>query len=86
MRLVWTRQVHNDRKEIREHIARDNPVAALKLDELVSENVSRLVAYPQLGRSGRVRGTRELVAHQNSIVIYDIDADFVRLLRILHAR
>lgn len=65
MRLVWTRQAHNDRKEIREHIARDNPVAALKLDELVSENVSRLVAYPQLGRSGRVSGTRELVAHQN---------------------
>lgn len=86
MRLVWTRQAHNDRKEIREHIARDNPVAALKLDELVSENVSRLVAYPQLGRSGRVSGTRELVAHQNSIVIYDIDADFVRVLRILHAR
>ena len=80
MRLVWTRPANADRKEIREYIAQDNPAAALALDELISENASRLVDHPDLGRPGRVAGTRELVAHQNYILIYDTMGDLVRVL------
>lgn len=32
-----------------------------------------------------VTGTRELVAHQNYILIYDMADDLVRVLRVLHA-
>lgn len=85
MRLIWTRPASADRKEIREYIAHDNPTAALALDELISEKASRLVDHPGLGRSGRVAGTRELVAHQNYILIYDTAGDLVRVLRVLHA-
>ncbi|MBY4677654.1 type II toxin-antitoxin system RelE/ParE family toxin [Marinobacterium arenosum] len=85
MRLVWTKPADLDRKEIREYIAQDNPTAALALDELISEKASRLVDHPGLGRPGRVAGTRELIAHQNYILIYDITRDLVRVLRILHA-
>lgn len=85
MRLVWTKPASLDRKEIREYIAQDNPAAALALDELISEKASRLVDHPGLGRPGRVAGTRELVAHQNYILIYDITQDLVRVLRVLHA-
>ncbi len=59
MRLVWTKPASLDRKDIREYIAQDNPAAALALDELISEKVSRLVDHPGLGRPGRVAGTRE---------------------------
>ncbi len=85
MRLVWTRLANADRQKIREYIAQDNPAAALALDELFSEKTKRLVDHPNLGRPGRVAGTRELVAHQNYILIYDTVDDQVRLLRVLHA-
>jgi addiction module RelE/StbE family toxin len=85
MKLVWTRTASSDRKDIREYIAQNNPAAALALDELISEKASRLVDHPGLGRPGRVKGTRELVAHQNYILIYDTVDDLVRILRVLHA-
>ena len=85
MRLVWTRLANADRQKIREYIAQDNPAAALALDELFSEKTKSLVDHPNLGRPGRVAGTRELIAHQNYILVYDTVGDQVRLLRVLHA-
>ena len=85
MKLVWTRPAAADRREIRAYIAQDNPPAALALDELLSERAVRLIDHPQLGRPGRVNGTRELVAHRNYILVYDVAADMVRVLRVLHA-
>lgn len=85
MRLAWTRPAQSDRVEIRAFIAADNPRAALALDELISEKAARLADHPELGRPGRVEGTRELVVHRNYILVYDIAGDLVRILRILHA-
>jgi len=85
VRLFWTPEALADRRAIYHHIETDNPAAALALDELFSEKVSRLVDHPDLGRSGRVAGTRELVAQQNYILIYATTADWVRILRVLHA-
>jgi len=85
VKLVWTRPAASDRREIRAYIAQDNPAAALALDELFSEKASRVVDHPSIGRPGRVAGTRELVAHQNYILVYDVAGDLVRVLRVLHA-
>jgi len=85
VKLVWTRLAAADRREIRAHIAQDNPAAALALDELFEEKAGRLIDHPGLGRRGRVAGTRELVAHHNYILIYDVTGDLVRVLRVLHA-
>ncbi|HJV03416.1 MAG TPA: type II toxin-antitoxin system RelE/ParE family toxin [Burkholderiaceae bacterium] len=84
VRLVWTRTASLDRKEIREYIAQDNPGAALALDEQIESMAGRLIAYPGLGKPGRAAGTRELVAHQHYILVYDIAGDQVRVLRVLH--
>jgi len=84
MRLVWTKQARLDRKDIREHIAQDNPAAALALDALLSEKASHLIDHPKLGRPGRVTDTRELVAHKHYILVYDVTSDLVRILRVLH--
>lgn len=84
MRLAWTRTAAADRREIRAYIARDNPAAALNLDALFARKAARLVDHPGLGRLGRVPGTRELVAHQNYILVYDLAGDTVRILRVLH--
>lgn len=84
MRLTWTRTATADRKAIREYIAQHAPKAAIELDELISNKASLLLTHPELGRIGRVAGTRELVAHKNYILIYDLMDGMVRVLRILH--
>jgi addiction module RelE/StbE family toxin len=85
MELFWTPEAVQDRDKIYDYIEADNPAAALALDTLFSEIASRLVDHPGLGRSGRVAGTRELVAQRNYILVYDLTVDLVRVLRILHA-
>lgn len=85
MELFWTPEAILDREEIYDYIEGHNPVAALALDELFLEKTSRLVDHPGLDRTGRAAGTRELIVHQNYILVYDTASDVVRVLRILHA-
>ncbi len=85
MELFWTPEAAQDRDEIYAYIEADNPAAALALDERLAEKAGRLLDQPGLGRLGRVAGTRELVVHQNYILVYDKAADLVRVLRVLHA-
>lgn len=86
MKLVWTRLARFDRQQIREYIANENPATALAIDELVSEKATRLVDHPEMGRTGRVAGTRELVVHTNYLLVYDLKNDSVRILRLLHSK
>jgi addiction module RelE/StbE family toxin len=84
MELFWTTDAIQDRDEIYDYIEADNPVAALALDELFEEKAGRLVDHPRIGRPGREVGTLEQVAHKNYILVYDVTADLVRILRVLH--
>ena len=68
-----------------DHIAEDNPVAALELDELIERKADQLVENPNLYRAGRKRGTREMVVHPNYIVIYRVQGEVVEILRVKHA-
>ncbi|SFW37034.1 type II toxin-antitoxin system mRNA interferase toxin, RelE/StbE family [Nitrosovibrio sp. Nv17] len=85
MGLFWTPEAIQDRDEIYDYIEADNPAAALALDELFAEKAGRLLDHPDLGRSGRIAGTRELVTHRNYILVYDLTDDLVRVARVLHA-
>jgi toxin ParE1/3/4 len=51
MRVVWTLSAEQDRSDIFEFIARDNPLAAIDIDELFSVAVARLVEHPLIGRA-----------------------------------
>jgi len=85
MKLFWTPEAEQDRDEIYDYIEADNPAAAFDLDELFSEKAALLADNPGMGRPGRLPGTRELVAHRNYILVYDLTGDWVRVLRVLHA-
>lgn len=85
MQLYWTPEAIWDREAIYDYIEADKPTAALALDELFEKKAGHLIDHPGLGRIGRVAGTRELVAHQNYILIYDVTDNLVRILRVLHA-
>jgi addiction module RelE/StbE family toxin len=82
--LVWKPLALNDRERIMDHIAQDNPQAALDLDALIEQKADTLIAHPAVGRVGRKRGTRELVAHHHYIVIYRVQGEIVEILRVKH--
>jgi plasmid stabilization system protein ParE len=54
------------------------------MDELFGQAAARLARFPHLGRLGRVPETRELVAHERYILVYEIDDDTVWILTLLH--
>ena len=72
MKVLWTPQALQDRLDIWEYIATDNPIAASRMDELFSDAAARLADHPNLGRAGRIAGTRELVAHGNYLLVNEI--------------
>lgn len=74
-----------DRERIMDFIARGNPAAALKLDELIEQKVDQLSTQPTLYRMGRKTGTREMVVHPNYLVIYRIHKGWIEILRVKHA-
>ena len=84
MRVVWTLSAEQDRSDIFEFIARDNPLAAIDIDELFSAAVVRLVEHPLIGRAGKIPGTRELILHQSYRLIYEVQAGTIWILALVH--
>lgn len=87
MILVWLPIATEERFEQLDYIAQDNPLAAITQDEEIERQTSLLVEQPEMGRIGRVKGTRELVISQTPfIAVYRVTMEFgrVEILRFLH--
>jgi toxin ParE1/3/4 len=85
MHLEWARPALRDIKEAGDFIASDSPEAAERMAERIKETVEYLLEYPNMGRPGRVAGTRELVVSGTPfIVVYRAAMTTVQILRILH--
>jgi toxin ParE1/3/4 len=70
-----------------EYIAQDKPNAAIEQGDRVVAQVDQLLDHPNLGRPGRVQGTRELVIGRTPfIVVYRVRprARRIELIRVLH--
>lgn len=83
---AWKRAAIANRKKIAQYIARDNPVAAVELVDVLIEQAGRLDANPKMGRPGRMKGTREWVAHPHYVIVYHLVGKpaQVEILRVLH--
>jgi toxin ParE1/3/4 len=85
MRLEWSAYAQADREAIFVYIEADSPKAAALVDRRIEAQIEKLADFPEMGRFGRVEGTRELVIPRTPyIAAYRIAADAVRILRILH--
>lgn len=83
----WKPRAVADRKAIAKYIAQNNPVAAVELVDLLIEKAVLLDANPKMGRHGRMKGTREWVAHPHYVFVYQEPEGLglgVVILRVLH--
>ena len=87
MRLVWRPMALADRETIMDYIAQDNPAAAIELDDEFEAKAEQARQRPTLYKTGRVRGTREIVVRPNYVMVYRIEDEGCTLavLRVLHA-
>jgi toxin ParE1/3/4 len=84
MNVRWIAAANQDRADIIDYIAVENPRAALKLDQLFSEAAAKLAEFPMMGRIGKVPGTRELLPHDSYRLIYEIDGETIWVLALVH--
>lgn len=84
MELHWTRKALENLNQIAAYIGQDNPTQASSFAAEIKEKTELLLAFPALGRPGRVPGTRELVVHKNYVVPYRAKGDAVQIIRVQH--
>ena len=86
LQLRWRPQADTDVEDIFKYIADRNVAAAIRLRDAIMACAERLPEHPYLYRRGRASGTREAVVHPNYILIYEVGADAVEIMRVIHAR
>jgi len=85
IRVVWTPAAEKKRDAALDYIAMDNVRAAFGQLSEIERQTDWLMEHPNIGRPGKLRGTRELVIqHTPFIVVYRVTSDTVQILRFLH--
>jgi len=83
--LHWTPLATEHLRAAYEYVAQDSAPAAEALIERIFGAVEMLALYPGIGRSGRVKGTRELViAGTPFLVAYRVRGNKLEVLAVLH--
>lgn len=85
MRVRWLRKALRNLDEEAAYIANDDSAAARIVVERVLNAVAMLAQQPDMGRPGRVPGTRELVVQRTRYIVpYRVRGDAVEILRVFH--
>ncbi|MDO5693411.1 MAG: type II toxin-antitoxin system RelE/ParE family toxin [Pseudomonadota bacterium] len=88
MEVRWSPAADRDRSVIFDHIAADNPWAAIDMDALFDKAAQTLHEHPRMGAPGKVARTREWVIHASYRLVYQVDetpqATIVRVLALVH--
>jgi toxin ParE1/3/4 len=85
VKIVWTEPARQDLRDIFEYIAEENPHAARALLNEIKDRVLLLKNNPQIGRPGRVDGTRELVLTGTRYILpYRIKQQQIQILAVFH--
>jgi toxin ParE1/3/4 len=83
--IIWTAPASAQLAEVYAYIFESSPGAAENQIQMVLSATRNLSEYPEMGRTGRRRGTRELVISGTPyIVVYRIRLSSVRVLAVIH--
>lgn len=84
MKVIWSPEAQQDRTDIWDTIAADNPRAATHMDESFGNAAATLAKHPELGQPGKIPGTRELIPHKSYRLLYEIEQETVWVLALVH--
>ena len=85
MKLRYTPRARLDLTEIHDHIAQENRQVARRVVSLIRKEVEKLLLNPEIGRPGRVEGTREFVIGRYPfIVAYVVAVNEIWILAVVH--
>ena len=84
MKIRWTPTALRDLEALHSHVAEDSPGAAASEVRRILSAAEALSLHPELGRKGRVPGTRELIVPPY-IVAYRTQRLSIEVLVIVHA-
>jgi toxin ParE1/3/4 len=86
MIIVWSPEAIEDMASLYAYIVEDNPAAAQRVLLGIIRNIETLAEHPNMGRPGRVAGTRELVVPRTPYIVpYRVRDNRVQVLRVYHA-
>ena len=87
MKVVWSRRAVQHLIALRDYIAGNSPQNAAAVAERILHSVELLSTQPQMGRPGRVVGTRELVVPDTPFIIpYRMRGGSLELIALFHGR
>lgn len=85
--IFWRMSARADLAEIIRYIADVNPPAARRLHQRLTASVLPVSEHPYLyRRSEHCPGMREIVAHPNYIVLYQVTTTCIEVVNVVHAR
>ena len=86
MKIRWTAIAADDLKSVHEYLSDHAPAQVDTVVDRILRGIDVLEQYPNLGRPGRLDGTRELVVTGTPfIVFYRLRKSQVEILGVLHA-
>ena len=87
LKLKWTKRALQQLKEAQEYISKDNPAVANDVAKHIAEASRLLLAQPQIGRTGRVKGTREWVVNKSPYLLaYTVENNTLQILSVIHSK
>ena len=87
MKAVWSRRAVRHLIHLREYIAKGSDQNATLIANRILRAVELLESHPEMGRPGRIVGTRELVVTDTPYIIpYRVRRGRVELIAVIHGR
>jgi len=87
MKVASSRRALRHLVHLRQHIEKDSEQSATLVASRILKAVGLLESHPEIGRTGRVVGTREIVVPESPYVIpYRVRGQRLELIAVFHGR
>ena len=85
VRIAWTRLAIADLNSVYEYLAAERSSVANHIVDRIEKAIHSISYHPEIGRHGRVEGTRELIVSGTPFIVpYRIKNNRIEVLAIIH--